>query len=188
MVRTTVEACIWIDVRRWHREGRLQPGIHFPYAWSYGGEPAGDINVRAEQDAVVLMYRVNGRSIKERVAITWTPVHFAGRRPWFVCPVQRCGRRVAILYGAGELFACRHCYDLTYESEREPVHLRGMWRATKIVGRLGGDHCADFPDKPKGMRWATYERWRDAYDAAMDHSMRGFGLFAETLSRRRRKH
>jgi len=27
-----------------------------------------------------------------------------------------CGRRAAILYGAGELFACRRCYGLSYAS------------------------------------------------------------------------
>jgi hypothetical protein len=32
------------------------------------------------------------------VPLTYTPSNFGGRRPWFVCPSPRCGRRVAILY------------------------------------------------------------------------------------------
>jgi anti-anti-sigma factor len=50
------------------------------------------------------------------VAIQWTTCHSGGKRPWFVCPAQNCGRRVAILYG-GSVFACRHCYRLAYPSQ-----------------------------------------------------------------------
>ena len=48
--------------------------------------------------------------------------HLGGRRPWFICSVRAngryCGRRVAVLYLAGELFACRKCYGLAYASQR----------------------------------------------------------------------
>ena len=47
-----------IDVRRWHREGRLLAGRQFSWSWTSGGEPSGTINVLTEVDAVVLIYRV----------------------------------------------------------------------------------------------------------------------------------
>ena len=54
------------------------------------------------------------KSTEQRVPILWTACHFGGRRPWYRCAVysngQYRGRRVAVLYGAGDLFACRHCY------------------------------------------------------------------------------
>jgi hypothetical protein len=115
--RTTCESCISIDVRGWHREGRLRQGLFFSCSWACGGEPFGSINVRTEVNAVILMFRSRSwggtgrRSIEQRVPITRTACHLGGRRPWFVCSVysggRYCGRRVAVLYGAGELFACR---------------------------------------------------------------------------------
>ena len=92
------------------------------------GEPSGTINVRIEADAVVLLYRARSflagwNSIEQRIPITWTNCHFGGRRPWFVCSVRAndryCGRRVAVLYAAGELFACRCCCGLVYASQQK---------------------------------------------------------------------
>jgi hypothetical protein len=56
----------------------------------------------------------------QRLPITWTACHFGGRRPWFICSARvngrYCGRRVAVLYLGGEVFACRKCCGLAYES------------------------------------------------------------------------
>jgi hypothetical protein len=75
-----------------------------------------------------------------------------------------CGRRVAVIYSAGELFACRHCHQLAYASQNETPSLRGIRRARKIRMRLGtGFSFAEpFPDKPRGMHWLTYLRMRVA--------------------------
>jgi hypothetical protein len=42
----------------------------------------------------VLIYRVRSfvaewKSTEQRVSITWTNCHFGGRRPWFICSVER---------------------------------------------------------------------------------------------------
>jgi len=96
--------------------------------------------------------------------ITWTACHLGGGRAWFRCNVSSngrfCGRRVALLYAAGELFACRHCYGLAYASQREPMRRRGLGKAQKIRMQLGGsgNMFDDFPQKPKGMHRRTYIR------------------------------
>jgi hypothetical protein len=140
--RATCESCISIDVRRWHRDGRLRPGQDFSWSWTCGGEPSGNINVRTDLDAVVLMYRSRSygdaewKSVEQKVPITWTTCHLGGRRPWFICSVysggRYCGRQVALLYGAGKLFACRRCYGLAYASQHEALHHRGLGKAQKI--------------------------------------------------------
>ena len=121
--RDTCELYKSIDVRRWRREGRLLAGRQFSWSWTSGGEPSGTINVRTEVDAVVLIYRVRSflaewKSTEQRVSITWTNCHFGGRRPWFTCSAHTngryCGRRVAVLYLAGDSFACRDCCGLAY--------------------------------------------------------------------------
>ena len=136
-----------IDIRRWRREGRLRAGRQFSWSWTSGGEPSGTINVHTEADAVVLIYRVRSflaewKSIEQRVSITWTHCHLGGRRPWFTCSVHTngkyCGRRVAMLYAAGELFACRRCCALAYASQQKDPLVRNVSRSAKIRTRLGG--------------------------------------------------
>jgi hypothetical protein len=194
--RATCESCISIDVRRWHREGRLRPGQYFSWSWTRGGEPSGNISVRTEQDAVVLLFRsrsygdADWKSVEQRVPIIWTSCHFGGHRAWFVCSVysggRYCGRRVAVLYGAGELFACRRCYGLAYASQHEALHHRGLGKAQKIRMGLGGSPSMleGFPDKPKGMHWETYDRLRHTHDIAEARSNMGFMQFVERLQRR----
>ena len=116
---------------------------------------------------IVLNYSASSRGepereVRERVPLAWTPCHYGGRRPWFVCPGLGCGRRVALLYGAGVYFCCRHCYALVYESQREGECDRHRRRAQAIRRRLGGEPDIDgpLPSKPKGMHWRTYHRLR----------------------------
>ena len=87
------------------------------------------------------------------------------------------------LYGAGKLFACRHCHGLAYASQQESSNQRGLYRAQKICTRLGGSVSMfeDFPDKPKGMQWRTYDRLRGRYDMAEARSMAGLEHFLNRL-------
>ena len=105
-------------------------------------------------------------------------------RAALVC-VFFCGRRVTKLYGAGRLFACRHCYRLAYASQQEAAHQRGLGKSQKIRMQLGGspNMLEEFPDKPKGMHWRTYEGWRRVHDAAEERSTIGLMRFVERLGR-----
>jgi hypothetical protein len=193
--RTTCESCKSIDVRRWHHEGRLRPGQSFSCSWTRGGKPSGSISVQTETEAVLLIFRhqswgdTEWQSVEQRVAITWTACRFGGRRPWFCCPGQYCGRRVALLYGARRLSACRRCYGLAYASQQEAVHYRLLGKAQKIRRRLGGsaNMLEAFPDRPKGMRWLTYDRLRRAHDLAEGRAMVGLTQFADRLLVRARR-
>jgi len=113
---------------------------------------------------MVLLYRHRPSSgeweeVEEPVYFDWTPCDYGGERRWFICPIVGCGKRVAVLYGAGKYLACRHCYDLAYESQQENTYRRAIRRKHKIIERLGGEIGDYFyPDKPKGMHWKTYDR------------------------------
>jgi hypothetical protein len=106
--------------------------------------------------------------------------------PWFVCPGAGCGRRVAVLYGPGRYFLCRHCCDLVYESQRENGVYRALHRAQSIRERLGGSASmmAPFPEKPKGMHHETYWRLREEHDEA---EMEQFTSMREWLDRLEKK-
>ena len=183
--RTACESCKSIDVRQWHREGRLPADQSFSCSWTCGGEPSGGVDVRTERDAVILMYWSQSRkatewkSVEQRVPITWTACHLGGRRPWFICPGfcdgRYCRRRVAVLYCLRDYFACRNCYELAYESQQEPIRMRGLIKAQKIRMRLGAKPNVfdPFPEKPPRMHWRTYERLRRVYEIARDRSIQG---------------
>jgi hypothetical protein len=165
--RATCEGCKSIDVRRWHREGRLHAGQFFSWAWTRHGEPSGSIDVRVgSDDALFVKHGSRPPEWQPReqcLLISWTPCHFGGRRPWLICSGlagRYCGRRVAVLYASGQLFACRRCHGLAYASQQESPMDRALSQAQKLRLRLGGSPCTFdcFPNKPPRMHWRTYRR------------------------------
>jgi hypothetical protein len=179
--KTTVEECRSLDVRKLHREGLLKPDRLFSWSWSRGGREIASIGgvVLGEYrpERVMLLFRrrsgpsVEWEDVQEPVELDWTACNFGGVRPWFICPGAGCGRRVAILYGPGRYFLCRHCYDLRYKSQRENGMYRALHKAQAIRERLGGsaNMMEPFPERPKGMHWRTYERlWWKHHEAEME--------------------
>ena len=125
--------------------------------------------VHTESDAVVLIFRSQHpgetpwRSIEQRVPILWTACHLGGRRPWFRCTLylngQYCGRRVAVLFGAGDL------------PLRIKLRQPAGEPAKSIYQALANDQNAarwqsrratvqPFPKRPRGMHQRTYMRLR----------------------------
>ncbi len=113
---------------------------------------------------------------------TATRCNYGGPRPWLLRPARGCDRRVAVLYG-GRIFACRHCHQLAYESQRERDYERALRRAQTIQERIGsGNGCVDdgLGGKPRGMHWSTYQRLEKQYDRFLSMmnlgAARRFGL------------
>lgn len=173
--KSTTASYRQLDVRLMQRKGALRPGAYSVWRWSRGDEPCGSISTRAEFGRVVLSYRHQGFNSDEwtakqySVGVELTPCHFGGERAWFRCPALGCGRRVATLWG-GEIFACRQCHNLAYESQNETAHSRALTKVQAIRAKLGGDPCGDFPPKPKGMHWRIYWRLKQKADDAEDRS------------------
>lgn len=178
-----------IDVRRWAREGMLRPGYVGGWQWSLHGKVVASIQMRAEVGRVVLGYRHRSRgsdwkAVEYPVEIKRTPCRYGGSRPWFTCPAPGCERRVAILYG-GAIFACRHCHRLTYASSRESFDDRMTRRADNIRDRLAWEPgiLNGVGDKPKWMRWRTFERLTSEHHRLVQRSLRALALKYERFSR-----
>lgn len=163
--RETTERANRIDIRLWHRGGYLRPRGILAASWSHGDIQLGSIGgYVASRTRIVLVYRTRRRDsgewcdMREPIDLEWTACNYGGERPWFLCPA--CRRRVAVLYGPGARFACRHCYSLAYASTREAPHDRLLRKAQAIRERLGGSAniYSPFPQRPKGMHHRTYER------------------------------
>jgi len=162
--KPVVEDSFRIDGRAWQRQGLLGSARSFSCHWSRArGETLALINVRTELTRVVLTYQVRQPggewlTVEEPIQIVQTPCRYGGTRPWFICPERSCGRRTATLFFT-ERIRCRRCCKLSYGSQRESSAGRGLRRVQNIRRRLGGGPSLleRFPDKPKGMRWATYD-------------------------------
>jgi hypothetical protein len=179
--KRTTGGCYQLDVRYLQRAGLLTAGHPFSLNWSRNGEAVASIQARAEGDRVTLIYRhkSGGDDWQAReypVRLEWTVCTLGGRRVWFLCPANGCGRRVALLYlGGAGIFACRHCYRLVYACQRETADDRAARRADRIRDRLGWqagilNHSGG---KPKGMHWSTFERLTAEHDAFVGVSLAG---------------
>ena len=75
---------------------------------------------------------------------------------------------MAVLFLGGEVFACRKCCGLAYESQQGGSLFRNLRKAQAIRLRLGGsaDPFAPFPAKPRRMHLRTYRRLRAQARAA----------------------
>jgi len=99
---------------------------------------------------------------------------------------------VAILHGGG-IFACRHCHQLAYASSREGASSRLGRRADRLRERLGwapGILNAE-GEKPKWMRWRTFERLTEQHDQLVAQSMQALasrvGLFRSFIQQEPRQ-
>jgi hypothetical protein len=183
--KSTTDDYRTLDVRRLVRTGLLKPGHWGRWQWTRNGGAVASIQMRAEHSRVILIYNHSrGGDEQYPVRIERTACHLGGSRAWFICPALGCGRRVAVLYGSGT-FACRHCHQLAYASSREDVGDRAMRRADRLRARLGWQPGVvnEEGDKPKWMRWRTFERLTDQYRESsyrcMQEATRKFGPGAD---------
>lgn len=124
------------------------------------GEHAGSVTITPQADGngnirtLRIDYRDSVTVTRQTIRITSTPCFLGGQRYWFLCPAVvegvLCENRVGVLYlpPAGGLFACRHCWGLTYEScqqshkyDRVFDHIKDMDTANLNINqmlRLGG--------------------------------------------------
>lgn len=120
----------WLKKNNYLEEGWWKSGgIKWTNSWT-GQETNIGFNVSLLENDQYIQFnytRTNNDGEKENFAykmpLTSTPCFFGGKRYWFICSASRdgvyCGRRVGVLYLGGRYFACRHCYDLSYESRNE---------------------------------------------------------------------
>jgi hypothetical protein len=193
--KTTTGESHSVDVSYLHREGLLKPGRWFSLRWSRADRETGSIGGVVDgtepPERVILAYRHRSgpgsewEDVREPVPLTWTACNFGGERPWFVCPGAGCNRRVAVLYGPGRHFLCRHCYDLVYESQRDNAMYRALHKAQSIRERLGGsaNMMESFPDKPKGMHWGTYMRMFWEHHEAETEQLAGMREWLKKMER-----
>jgi hypothetical protein len=177
----TVESALRLDIDSMMRRGAIQPDchvtgeMHFNF---YDDQIDVTFESRTGSDGdnwLRLRYEMtdywSGQEVEidDKIYLAATRPRFGGLRWWFVCP--RLNRKVRKLYLplGGRHFWSRRAYRLAYASQGETKYDRALRRARKLYLRLGGDPADDeYPDKPKRMRWTTYNLLMDKLVAADD--------------------
>ena len=123
----------------------------------------------------------------ERFTLVTRPRHFGGRQWYFMCPAMN--RPVSVLWrppGARRFWSRRAwgrqvAYASQFSDPDNRAHLGKARIKARLIADLDPDEW-DLPPKPKWMRWSTYNRHVERYDAYEDILDRGtFALAAKLM-------
>ncbi|MBL6985229.1 MAG: hypothetical protein ISR74_06505 [Candidatus Thioglobus sp.] len=176
--RATTEGTRRIDIRFLKKSGFLRPNTAGSLSWNNGGAPNGDIRYTMLDDVMILKYRYRHYysdewvSVNQDIMLDKTPCNYGGERKWFICP--SCGGRCGILYQSSELFKCRSCSDVLYDSQLEGYLDRLLRKSRKLEERLSEGYTGDIYGKPIGMHWRTYNRLKKAENRIQERIDQGF--------------
>lgn len=175
--RATTDGIKKIDIRYLNKNRLLKPGYFGNLSWKQGEESAGKVGFIVHDDHLMIKYKIrsNGcywQDVEQRIKFDSTQCNYGGSRRWFLCP--HCSKRVALLYGAGISFFCRHCYDLSYDCRNEDYTDRMRRKSRKLRSLLGASDDLFEPVlfKPKGMHQKTFDRLRKTEYAATQAVLR----------------
>ncbi len=142
--KLTVESCHGISTAWLKNNGYLNGSIRCGrITWSRGGRETGSVNLEVLTDEyggyIRFQYTSTNRFTGQKTnhdykaRLTVTPCNFGGVRFWFRCPC--CLNRVGCLYLAhSEIFGCRRCNGLAYDSQSENRSgtYGHLWRVIKL--------------------------------------------------------
>ena len=156
------------------RQGTVRPGLSTgpsPIQWSRSGAVAVITANLCGPETGWLRYRTEHAD--QLITLVSCPRHYGGRQWYFVCPVTN--KRASVLWrppGAKEFRSLQAWgRKVAYRSQFLSVYDRGHAGKAKIKARLIGEldpEDWELPPKPKWMRWRTYNRLAERFDAYDD--------------------
>jgi hypothetical protein len=117
--------------------------------------------------------RIQLGGLDQTIPLVPKPRHFGGYQWYFVCPVMNRYASVLWLPPGANRFCSRQAWGrrVAYASQFLDPDNRAHRGKAKIKSRLIADLDPDewdFPPKPKWMRWRTYNRYVQKFDAYED--------------------
>jgi hypothetical protein len=167
-----------LDIRKMFSTNCIKPGNWFGWQWSNdAGESTASVSCAVNEYASYMTvsygwwrYDQNEREeVSFAIGLTTTPCNFGGVRWWFRCPC--CNRRAALLYISGRALRCTTCGRYSYASQRGDTISRAWIKQAKLEAKL-----IDGWQKPKRMRWKTFERLQAGIDEC--EQQKDFALMA----------
>lgn len=171
-----------IDVRRFAKLGYLNRFNAFSWQWTRNGEPNGSIAIHVEPKShITLRYTLTVNEEQhvhaDRIYLDYTDCNYGNSRPWLLCP--RCNKRQAKLYMRWGRFACRRCQKIAYSSQSDDAISR-TWRIQRRIESLIGEKW----QRPKGMRWKTFERLMSELTRCIQDRDVAFGISVQNFMTR----
>jgi len=192
--RICLEDGLKLDLNRLARQGCFRLGAAFgpcPISWKddyFGEEGASGLvsgNVQGEWTA---WFRIQIGNLDQRIGLLSKPCHFGGWQWYFECPAtHRCCSVLWLLPGVGRFYSRQAwgrqvAYGTQFATPEERAQFGQAKIKSRLIGNLDPDEC-DFPPKPKGMRWHTYDRYLQRYEAYEDVRDRCFFGAVKQLTR-----
>ena len=157
------EQFVALNIRELQEHAGLEPGRAYNLHKRKRGKKYGVFSIVVYEDYLELRFiacsHQASRFPTQIINLTRTPCNFGGYHPWFLCPGNQCGRRVAILYGPHWML-CRHCWGIAYQSQREDK-LQRMYRKLRSIEAKYPKRLftwePETQKRSKGMHHRTFE-------------------------------
>ena len=174
--RACLESGLKLDINRLARRGFIQPGantgpVGIQWTDNYFDEEKAFGVITADMSGTYEgWFRIQIGNFEQRIALVARPRNFGGRQWFFICPYMN--RRAMVLWmppGARASLSTTWGRQVAYASQfldRDSRAHRGKAKINSRLSRIGGYNPEDwdFPPKPKGMRWNTYNRAIEKFD------------------------
>lgn len=156
--RAVVESGLFLSAYYLQREGYLRFPVLGSIGWKTDGREFANMSIETlwnsaseEVDRIRLRSRINGEPTEQTLCISWQQ-RKTGPRAFVHCP--RCGRRYSKLYlpPGARYFACRRCYNLTYQSSNESRGIGSLIRRAERGSDVAALLLAEELDKRMGLR------------------------------------
>jgi hypothetical protein len=133
-----------------------------------------------------LSYTRDVEAVAYDVRLVAVPCRFGGLRWFAICPATWLKVSKLYLPPGARRFLARKAWRLAYASQHvAPGFDRLCAQRDRLLSKKLKSDDPDFPLKPKGMRWRTYERHLDKLEylqTAMDLAiLQRFGMTAEAI-------
>lgn len=177
--RACLDQGLKLDLNKLARQGLARPGLTvgpnvIRWTYTYTGEEIASGLISASMDGEYEGWlRIQIGSLDQRIILVPRARHLGGRQWYFVCPVMNRYASVVWMPPGATRFCSRQTWrrQVAYASQFETPVDRAYRGQAKIKSRLIADLEPDewdLPPKPKWMRWRTYNRHEEKFDAYED--------------------
>ena len=182
--RVCLESGLKLDLNKLRRQGLVCPGARqwavIRWTNTYTGEEIANGVITSNMEGKYEGWlRIQLGGLDQTITLVPKARHFGGCQWYFVCPVMN--RYASVLWmppGGANRFCSRQTWGrkVAYSSQFLDPDNRAHRGKAKIKSRLIADLDPDeweLPPKPKGMRWATYNRLVEKFDCYEEVLERG---------------